>query len=484
MTQSTIISGEDEFLYQQVAERIESLIYGHVLKAGDKLISVRALSREQGISMSTAYKAYSELEMRGLIEARPKSGYYVKYIPSQLPRIEEVKEQGLTLKKMDVQEMITLVFKNLSQSGVIRLSLAAPDVSLLPLAKLNKSLIEVVRQSPTGCVHYENIQGNVLLRQQIARLAFNWDGNISGEDVVTTQGCMESLVFCLKAVTEPGDTVAIESPTYFGIFNVIQSLGLKVIEIPTHPEHGISLEQLEKAIKRIKIKACLFATNFSNPTGYLMPDKNKKKLVELLADKNIPLIEDDIYGELYFGKQRPRNCKSYDKKGLVLLCSSISKSLAPGYRVGWCIPGKFTQKVINIKLMHTVSTATPTQAAIGHFFEIGRFDLHMRHLRKALHTQCLLYSQAISEYFPANTKITRPKGGYVLWVQLHKRVNAFQLFQQAIEQNISIAPGQLFSSDARFTNYIRISFGMPYSEEIDRSLKTVGRLAKKLSEKK
>ncbi len=265
---------------------------------------------------------------------------------------------------------------------------------------------------------------------------------------------------------------------------MIQSLGLKVIEIPTHPEHGISLDQLEKAIKRIKIKACLFATNFSNPTGYLMPDKNKKKLVELLADKNIPLIEDDIYGELYFGKQRPRNCKSYDKKGLVLLCSSISKSLAPGYRVGWCIPGKFTQKVINIKLMHTVSTATPTQAAIGHFFEIGRFDLHMRHLRKALHTQCLLYSQAISEYFPANTKITRPKGGYVLWVQLHKRVNAFQLFQQAIEQNISIAPGQLFSSDARFTNYIRISFGMPYSEEIDRSLKTVGRLAKKLSEKK
>ncbi len=213
MTQSTIISGEDEFLYQQVAERIETLIYNGVLKTGNKLISVRALSREQGISMSTAYKAYSELEMRGLIEARPKSGYYVKYIPSQLPRIEEVKEQGLTLKKMDVQEMITLVFKNLSQSGVIRLSLAAPDVSLLPLAKLNKSLIEVVRQSPTGCVHYENIQGNVLLRQQIARLAFNWDGNISGEDVVTTQGCMESLVFCRKAVTEPGDTGAIESPT-------------------------------------------------------------------------------------------------------------------------------------------------------------------------------------------------------------------------------------------------------------------------------
>jgi DNA-binding transcriptional MocR family regulator len=287
---------------------------------------------------------------------------------------------------------------------------------------------------------------------------------------------MEGLVFCLKAVTVPGDTVAIESPTYFGIFNVMKSLGLKVLEIPTDPQDGADIEYLERALEKIPVKACLFVPNFGNPVGALMPDHRKKQLVEMLAFRQIPLIEDDIYGEMYFGKTRPRTCKSYDKHGLVMLCSSISKTLAPGYRVGWCIPGKFIDQVISIKLTHTVSSATPTQAAIALFFETGRYDLHMRNLRKALHTQSLRYIQAISEYFPKDTRVSRPQGGYVLWIELHPEVNAFELFDKAIAEKISIAPGQIFSIDARFTNYIRISFGAPYSEEIDVSLKKLGSL--------
>ncbi|HXC05246.1 MAG TPA: PLP-dependent aminotransferase family protein, partial [Bacteroidia bacterium] len=330
-----------------------------------------------------------------------------------------------------------------------------------------------------SCTGYENVQGNSLLRKQIARYAFNWGGSLTEQDIVTTQGCMEALFFCLKAVTNPGDTVAIEYPTYFGIFNVMQSLGLKVVEIPSHAQTGPDLAYLEKALERMKIKACLFVTNYNNPLGSCMPTESKKKLVKMLAAKEIPLIEDDIYGELYFGKVRPHTCKSFDKKGLVLLCSSVSKSLVPGYRVGWCIPGKFKDKVMNLKFMHTVSSATPTQAAVGLFFETGRYDLHLRHLRKALYTQCLRYTQAITAYFPSDTQITSPQGGYVLWVKLNKKVNAFALFQEALEYHISIAPGQIFSTDARFENYIRISFGMPYSPEIDSSLKTLGMLISK-----
>ncbi|MDB5196404.1 MAG: transcriptional regulator, GntR family with aminotransferase domain, partial [Flaviaesturariibacter sp.] len=387
------------------------------------------------------------------------------------------------LKEASADDMIALVYRHLSEEKVVRLSLSAPSMELLPAAKLNKSLAEVVRHSKTSCMHYESIQGNPVLRKQVARLCFNWGGNISEEDVITTQGCMEALVFCLKAVTEPGDTVAIESPTYFGIFNALKAHGLKVLEIPAHPNTGINLNLLEDALENFTIKACLVTSNFSNPTGALMPDESKERLVKMLSKKNIPLIEDDIYGEMYFGSSRPHTCKSFDKKGLVLYCSSVSKSLAPGYRVGWCLPGKFFEQVLKTKLVHTVSSATPTQAAIGHFFETGRYDLHMRHLRKKLHVQSLQYIKAISEYFPEDTHLTAPKGGYVLWIELTKTVNATDLFHEAMKADISIAPGQIFSTDGRFTNFIRISFGYPYDAVIDKSLRILGKIARKLANK-
>lgn len=466
----------DDFLYVKVADRFVTQIETSVLRTGDKLLSLRALSKEQGISISTAYKAYAELENKGYIEARPKTGYFVKFTPSQYPKQPGIIPAFFNPKTMNVDDMIRLVYTAMTKEGIVRLSLATPSAKLIPEAKLNKAMAEAIRKSPTSCTQYEEIQGNQLLRKQIAKHAFNWNGNISENEIVTTQGCMEALVFCLKAVTEPGDTVAIESPAYFGIFNVMKSLGLKVLEIPVNPDEGADIEYLEKALETVPVKACLFVTNFCNPIGALMPDHRKKQLVLLLAEKQIPLIEDDIYGEMYFGKTRPRTCKSFDQEGLVMLCSSVSKTLAPGYRVGWCIPGKFIDKVINLKLMHTVSAATPTQAAVALFFETGRYDLHMRNLRKALHTQSLRYVQAISAYFPAGTKVSRPQGGYVMWVELNSGINAFELFEKAIKENISISPGQIFSTDGRFSNYIRIGFGEPFSEEIERSLKKLARL--------
>lgn len=473
---------KEDFLYAQVVERFEQQIGNNTLRAGDKLMSLRALSKEQGISLSTAYKAYAELENKGIVEARPKSGYFVKFAPAQYPKKLQSGQPTPAIQKTEVEDMIRLVYQTMRRDGVVRLSQASPSAELIPAAKLNKAMMEALRKSPTSCTQYEEIQGNRDLRKQIAKHAFNWNGNITEDEIVTTQGCMEALVFCLEAVTKPGDIVAIESPVYFGIFNVIKILGLKVLEIPVDPEDGVNLEYLEKCLGEVPVKACLFVTNFTNPLGISMPDHRKKQLVELLADRQIPLIEDDIYGEMYFGKNRPKTCKSFDKNGMVMLCSSVSKTLAPGYRVGWCIPGKFIDKVITNKLMHTVSSATPTQAAIALFFETGRYDLHMRNLRKALHTQCLRYIQAISEYFPEDIKVTHPNGGYVLWIEMNSKVDAFELFESAIQESISIAPGQIFSTDARFTNYIRISFGSPYNDNIDKSLKKLGELIGKFSQ--
>jgi DNA-binding transcriptional MocR family regulator len=470
-----------DFLYLQISDKIGKQIRQQTLITGKKLPSVRALSQEQGISLSTAFKAYSQLEMEGLIEARPKSGYYVRYTPAKSFKQDPKKTQIPSTEVVTAEDMIARVYHNIAEEGVLKLSIAAPGLSLLPQAKLNKSMMEAIRQSASSGIHYEDVQGNHNLRKHLANQAFSWGGSISPDDIVTTNGCMEALAFCLRAVTRPGDLVAIESPTYFGIFGLIQSLGLHIVEIPGDPLEGLDLGYLKEVILTQPPKVCLFVPTFSNPLGYCLSNEKKQDLVNLLADHEIPLIEDDIYGELYFGKARPRTCKSYDKKGLVMLCSSISKSLAPGYRVGWCIPGKFIKKILQLKFNNTLSSVTVTQAAIAHFFETGRYDLHMRKLRKELHTQCLRYTQSIVEYFPANIKISQPCGGYVLWIALPKAVDAFKLFQEAMKQQISIAPGQIFSIGGSYTNFIRISFGLPYDSSINKSLKALGNLVGRLA---
>lgn len=465
-----------EHKYVEVADRIETLIEKEVLKMGDKLLSVRALSKEQGISLSTAFQAYYVLESKGLIEARPQSGYYVKYSPRHIldmPRVCEPLDDALPVT---IDDMINSVYVDLNSKKLINFSMAAPSLELLPVAKLNKAVIHSLRESDTSCLHYEHIQGSVALRKQIGRQAFNWGGTPSEDDIVVTAGCVEALSLCIKAVTKPGDAVAIESPTYFAIFQFMESHGLKVVEIPTDPVTGLDIEYLEQSIPRFNIKACLVVNNFNNPLGSCMPDERKKYLVEMLAKKNIPLIEDDIYGELYFGKTRPKTCKTFDKKGLVLHCASVSKSLAPGYRIGWTIPGKFKDDVIRLKRMHTVSTNSLAQAAVANFLSNGRFELHLRHLRKALHTQSLRYIQAVCEHFPADTLITRPQGGFTLWIEMNKKINAYKLHKRALKHNIGIAPGQIFSSQGRFENCFRLSYGEPWSPRIEEGIKTLGRI--------
>ncbi|MBP9098107.1 MAG: PLP-dependent aminotransferase family protein [Ferruginibacter sp.] len=464
----------------QVAEGLEKMIMEEILRIGDKLPSVRVLSEEYGISMGTAFQAYYQLEAKGLIESRPKSGYYVRFNNKRFPELPGTTKPDVLSHDVSVKEMIKTIYTDIVATDVLNFALAVPDPSLLPAAKLNKSVVYALRNTPDHCVNYEDVQGNAELRQQITKLAFNWGGKVSQEEVIITSGCLEAVIMCLKAVTDYGDTVAVECPTYFGINQAIESLGLKVMEIASDPVTGIDLGYLQKLIRKSSIKACVFVPTFNNPFGSCMPDENKKKLVELVTSNNIPLIEDDIYGELYFGKNRPRTCKYYDTKGLVMYCSSISKSLAPGYRIGWAIPGKFTEQVKQMKRIQNISCPTLTQAAIAHFLKHGRYEYHLKNLRKALHTQSLRYVQAIIKYFPPDTKVSRPQGGFILWLELNKKINAFRLRSIAMEHKISIVPGKIFSSGTNYTNCIRLSFGKPWSKEVDEGLMMLGKLIKEM----
>ncbi len=472
----------EDHLYMQVADGLEKMIDGDVLKIGDKLPSVRVLSDEYGISMGTAFQAYYHLEGKGLIESRPKSGYYVRFSQRRFPDLPKVIQPDPLSHDVSVKEMIASIYDDIASHNdkVINFALAVPDPSLLPLAKINKSVMQVLRNSRDSCISYEHTQGNPELRKQIAKLAFNWGGKVKPDEVVVTSGCLEAITLCLKAVTKPGDTVAVESPNYFGIFQSIESMGLKVVEISSCFISGLELDCLEEAIKKFPVKACVVIPNFNNPLGGCMPDENKKKLVEMITKHNIPLIEDDIYGELYFGKNRPKTCKYYDTKGLVMHCSSLSKSLAPGYRIGWTIPGKFFEQVKQIKRIQDISSPTLTQAAMAHFLQHGRYEYHLKSIRKALHTQCLRYLQAIIEYFPADTKVSRPHGGFVLWVQLNKKVNTFKLRAEAMKHHISVVPGKIFSASSNYNNCLRISFGKPWSEDMDYGLMMLGKMIKKM----
>ncbi|WP_281309875.1 PLP-dependent aminotransferase family protein [Flavobacterium flavigenum] len=465
------------YLYLQFADVIEKQIKSGLLSVGDKLPSIREVCAETGYSMSTVSKAYYEIESRSLIESRPQSGYYVSNISARSVPEPTPSSPILTTQNIDREDLIDLVYGNMTNTTVTMFSLGFPSNELLPIAKLNKGMIQAMRQLPNSGTSYEEMQGNVNLRKEIARWSFNWGGTLTEEDIITTPGCVSAISHCLMAVTKPGDTIITESPVYFGVLQLAKSLGLHVMELPTNITTGIELEALKKAISTKKIKACVLMSNFSNPSGSMMPNEHKEEVVRLMELHNIPLIEDDIHGDLYFGSARPTNCKTYDKSGIVMCCSSVSKTLAPGYRVGWVIPGKFKKEILRTKLYHTISSPTITHEVVGDFLKNGRYENHLRKIRQILNYNCNNYINTILESFPKGTKVSQPQGGFFLWTELDKKIDTAEFYHLAMKHNISIAPGRIFSFQDQFSNCMRLSFGLPWTNELRHSIQTLGKLA-------
>ncbi len=466
-------------LYEQVADDLARLIEKGTFRPGERVPSVRKLNLKLGVSMSTVLQAYVLLEDRGLIEARPQSGYYVRLHPRELPPEPRISKPPLFACNVDVSMLAAEVHEAAINLDNVPLGAATGSPELLPSHKLNRLLGIIARRSVITTNLYDTPQGNEDLRHQIARRSLDWGCHLSSEEIVTTFGCTEALNLCLRAVTAPGDTVAVESPIYWGLLQILESLKLKAQEIPTHPREGMSLEALENVLRRKKIAACFVSANFQNPLGSCMPDKNKKTLVEMLFRRGLPLIEDDVFGDLHFGQERPKAVKAFDKHGMVLLCSSFSKTISPGFRVGYAAPGKFVAQVRRLKLTNSISTATLLQMTIAEMLHNGGYDRHLRRLRKIYASQVQLMSQAICKYFPEGTKMTRPTGGHVLWVELPKSVDSLELYYQALEKNISIVPGPLFSPKQHYRNFIRLNCGFPWSERIERALITLGQMAAK-----
>lgn len=462
--------------YEVIAEEIASAIQQGLLKRGDKLPSIRQIQASKQVNASTVFQAYYLLEARGLIVTRPRSGYYVAGPLRNERLLPHTAEDDGIPTTLQVSDLVFNLLERIKDPQHVPFGSAFPSPYLFPLPKLADHMASAVRHMQPQDTVSDIGQGDLELRRQIA-LRYQLDGKQTDlDEIVITNGALEALNLCLAAVTQPGDSVIIECPSFYAALQAIERLGLKAIEVPSHPELGIDLVALERAIIQHRPKACWLMTNFQNPTGSLMPEDKKQALVALITRYQLPLIEDDVYRELYFGKQRPLPAKTWDSEGWVMHCSSFSKTLAPGYRVGWVSAGRFSEKITRLKISTTLATSIPAQQALASYLVKGGYDKHLRQLRHQLMLQQLQFSQAIHQHLPAEVRFTLPQGGYFLWLQLPAQKDGLKLFQQAIAHNISLAPGHMFSSQQQYACYIRLNYGHPFTAANQHAIETLGQL--------
>ncbi len=471
------IYADKNHLYVQIADRIKLWISEGTYLPGSKIPSMRDLSTKLNVSISTVIQSYQLLEQQGFLEAKPQSGYYVKIRPY-------LNEAGIVTKAVSAPKFIQThntylnVIRACGNSSLVPLGAAVFPHTMLPMESLQRSLIKVTREHGPDCIKYELGAGNWQLRQELSKRSIEMGCDISAESILITTGCMEAINLALKAVTKPGDTVAVESPTYHGHIQALESMGLKILELSASSQTGLDLDDFEEKLNKFPITALLVTPNFSNPLGSLMSDENKQRLINLCYKYGFSLIEDDIYADLQFEGNRPRSLKSFDKKDQIIYCSSFSKALAPGFRIGWIIPPeKLFNRIEMLKFSLTVATNSASQMAIADHLRNNNYDRHLRKLRQVLQQHMHQYSQKILECFPEGTKITSPKGACLIWVEFPKGVDTLELHQRALKHKISIIPGPVFSASGKYQNCIRISTGAEWSESIEKALERIGKLA-------
>jgi DNA-binding transcriptional MocR family regulator len=463
--------------YRDIADALMELITKGVLHAGDRVPSIRGTTRKYRVSAGTVIRAYRDVEARGLIESRPRSGYFVREgATRQLaePAPFKAAPESVGIQVIDqVFEVFNFVRRI---KPVIHFGSAFMNPELFPAVQMNRAGAAAARGMKSAAIFEDFPPGNLHLRRLIARRYLDTGHVVSPEELVVTCGAIESISLSLQVLTRPGDTVAIETPSFYAILQEIEWLGLRAHEISTHPRHGVDLDSLESALKTGTIKACIFIPSFQNPIGSCMPEENRRALARLAEQYQVPVIEDDVCAELYFGPHRNRPVKSFDRAGWVLHCGSFSKCLAPGYRIGWVAAGRFAHEIRQRKIISSFSTAPVCQEALVRFLRQGGFEQHLRRLRHTLSLKCQEMMRAVASEFPSTCRMTRPEGGYMLWLELPESVDALKLHRLALGAGVGCAPGAIFSAQRRYQNCLRLNFGYPTSAQIAHGVRTLARL--------
>lgn len=470
-------------IYRQLASHYRQAIETGTLRPGDRMPSVRALMERHDISLSTALQTCRHLESQGLLEARPRSGYFVCHRSrSALAKVPDpIVALPDTAQYVGINEKVSAILAQAMSSKVqINLGVACGAPELYPNEALRQAAVRVLRQQPELFGRAVPRNGHSTLRSVLARRAMGARMNLTADDIIITHGCTEALNLALRAIAQPGDIIAVESPTFYGVLQILESLGMRALEIPTSPETGISLEALELAVQTYgSIKAVAVVPHLQNPLGAIMPEAHKIRLVNWCETNNIALIEDDTYALLADNDSTMPSLKSWDQTGNVIHCASLHKTLAPGMRVGWITAGKWRSRVEMLKYAHSRPNEALSQLAAASFLGSGEFERHLRRLRTHLRTQRLQVAQAVAGYFPEGTRLTVPEGGFGLWVEMPEKRNSQAVFETALKAGIRIAPGVMFSNSQRFNSFLRISCGTPYNSELDQAMRKLGAIVEK-----
>ena len=459
--------------YINVASLIEHQIGEGIWMAGDRLPSVRQMSRDLKISPGTVQHAYAELEDRGIIAARVRSGFYVS--PDRDMEIPPPVEKPFSAipGEVNILETSIEIMENNGGRATYRLGSALPLLENEAAVQIRACLKRAAHAEPN---HYEGPLGYPPLRKEIARRSIRSGRAIQEDRLLITTGCQESLVLALQSVTDAGDLVLVESPCYYGVLQTLEVLGRRVLEIRLCPEQGMDLNLLEDLMKRHPVKAMVINSSFSNPTGYCYSRQEKEHICCLFQRYEIPLIEDDIFAELSFSESRPPSIHSFDDQGIVLLCSSFSKTLSQDLRIGWLEAGRFFKKARAIKYVSSLGTPALYQYALADFLSTQKYERHLRHVRREYRNRQQWFLQYIKQVFPEDTQVSQPRGGYLAWMKLDRSADSMEIYRKALAVGVGITPGAIFSPSGRFNHYLRLNWGNMERGMMEESLRLLGRI--------
>ncbi|MBM7332996.1 aminotransferase class I/II-fold pyridoxal phosphate-dependent enzyme [Alloalcanivorax marinus] len=472
---------DDRFLYERISRRLLEQIGAGTFAVGQKLPSVRRMSALFKVSVNTVMQSYRHLEAEGYLDIRPQSGVYVR--SSDVHDIPEPDGSRYPLLPVEVSlsEQVLQYMELHADPAMVRLGIALPGPEVLPVDRVMATIRDVTRHHALEAWDYMHPNGSALFTHHLARRSLSYEVPVTAEDIIVTSGAMEALSLALRSVSRPGDTVAVESPTYYGALLLLETHQRKVVEVPTHARHGISLSALEQVFRRGGVAACLVSPNAQNPLGFTMSLERKAALVALSERYQVPLIENDVWGDTVYGEEAAPPAKAFDRAGLVLYCSSFSKSLMPGLRIGWAAAGRFQKRFRELKQLSTITSTSISQIAMGRLLESGFYAQHLRELRERLHDQVNAMAKEVRRCFPPGTRLTRPTGGCVLWVRLPGGVDTVALFQRAAARGVHVFPGGVFSLDGKHADYLRLNAGSPLTPPVRRALRWLGETAAELA---
>lgn len=465
------------YRYEQVAEQMARQIRAGRYRRGERIPGTRLLAEMYGVSINTVLQAQKILENQGLIEAIPRSGFFVKGYREDT--LKPTRRPGFSQAAPTLVRRQRLALDLLQATGnraLVQLGAALPHDSYFPADELRRIGARVARSGNSGAMCYQVPPGLPSLCESLALRMLGYGCEVAGSEIVITNGCQEALLIALKCVTEPGDVVLLESPVYYGLLQMVDTLGLRAVEIPCEPEYGMDLQEVEAACRQWEVKACVVVGSFSNPMGYCPDNSQKQALVSLLNDFNIPLIEDDIYGDLAFDGHRPFPYKHFDRSGEILYCSSFSKSVSPGIRVGWLSPGRYAEKAAYLKFTQNIASPAWNQKVLDEYLRNGGADRHIRKIRRIYAVNMGRAVDLIRTTFPEGTRTSQPQGGFVLWVELPEEFDSAELYRRALECHISISPGFLFSCNGQFRHHFRINCALPWDSILEPAIKKLGKL--------